>query len=96
MEAPTPGHQRRDPEAGFAIADHFMAKSARPQVWIAAAWGLTPLIIGVGVAATGGVDSPAVYWFAAPAVTLGARFESRGIALGSSGKLPPLREARAK
>jgi diguanylate cyclase (GGDEF)-like protein len=70
--------------AGFTVADHFMARSARPQVWIGAAWGLSPLIIAAGVAGTGGVESPALAWFAAPAVTLGARFESRGIGIGTA------------
>jgi diguanylate cyclase (GGDEF)-like protein len=69
--------------AGFAVADRFMLRSSRPWIWIAAAWGLSSLIIGVGVAATGGVDSPALAWMAAPAVTLGSRFEGRGIALGT-------------
>ena len=47
------------------------------------AWGVTPLILAVSLAATGGPESPLVMWFAIPAVTLGARFEVRGIAAGA-------------
>jgi diguanylate cyclase (GGDEF)-like protein len=70
--------------ASFSIADHFMARSRRPDVWIAVAWGLSPVLIAAGVVATDGVNSPALAWFAAPAVTLGARFDRRGIALGTA------------
>lgn len=67
----------------FSVADHFMARSARPDLWIAVAWGISPVLIAIGVVGTGGVDSPVLAWFAAPAVTLGARFEPRGIAIGT-------------
>ena len=67
----------------FAVADHFMARSSRPDVWIAIAWGLSPVAIAAGVIGTDGVNSPALPWFAAPAVTLGARFDRRGIAAGT-------------
>jgi diguanylate cyclase (GGDEF)-like protein len=70
--------------AAFMVADRFMARSSRPQLWIAAAWALSPAIIAVGVAGTVGIDSPALPWFAAPAVTLGSRFEPRGIAIGAA------------
>lgn len=69
--------------ASFSIADHFMARSRRPGVWIGVAWGLSPVFIAIGVVATDGVNSPALAWFAAPAVTLGARFEPRGIMAGT-------------
>ena len=55
-----------------------------PGVWIAAAWGLLPLLLAGAVVATGGAASPALMWFALPAVTLGARFEPRGIAVGTA------------
>jgi diguanylate cyclase (GGDEF)-like protein len=70
--------------AGFAIADRFMRGSAHPEVWVGAAWGMLPLLLGGAVAATGGATSPALMWFALPAVTLGARFEPRGIAIGTA------------
>jgi diguanylate cyclase (GGDEF)-like protein len=70
--------------AGFAIADLFMHNSAHPALWVATAWGILPLLLADAVIATGGAESPALMWFALPAVTLGARFEPRGIALGTA------------
>jgi len=69
--------------AGFAVADRFMRNSAHPTLWAAAAWGILPLLLADAVVITGGAESPALMWFALPAVTLGARFEPRGIALGT-------------
>jgi diguanylate cyclase (GGDEF)-like protein len=69
--------------AGFAVADRFMHRSSRPTLWVAGAWGLLPLLLAAAVIATGGAASPAVIWFALPAVTLGARFEPRGMVLGT-------------
>lgn len=69
--------------AGFAVADMFMRSSAHPTLWVAAAWGILPLLLADAVVTTGGAESPALMWFALPAVTLGARFEPRGIALGT-------------
>jgi diguanylate cyclase (GGDEF)-like protein len=68
---------------GFAVADRFMRASERPWLWIAGAWGALPLLLGLAVIATGGPDSPAVVLFALPAVTLGARFEPWGMAVGT-------------
>src|SRR3954451_2204423 len=65
--------------AGFAVADRYMHRSSRPALWIAGAWGLLPLLLAAAVIATGGAESPALIWFALPAVTLGARFEPRGM-----------------
>lgn len=70
--------------AGFAIADSFMRSSQHPAVWVAAAWGILPLLLADAVVITGGAESPALMWFALPAVTLGARFEPRGIVLGTA------------
>jgi diguanylate cyclase (GGDEF)-like protein len=69
--------------AGFAVADTFMRNSAHPTLWIATAWGILPLLLADAVVVTGGAESPALMWFALPAVTLGARFDPRGIALGT-------------
>lgn len=69
---------------GFAVADVFMRNSSHPALWIAAAWGILPLLLADAVVATGGAESPALMWFALPAVTLGARFEPREIALGTA------------
>ncbi len=69
---------------GFAVADRFMRASERPWIWVSAAWGALPIMLGAAVVATGGPDSPAVALFALPAVTLGARFEPRGVAVGTA------------
>jgi diguanylate cyclase (GGDEF)-like protein len=70
--------------AGFAVADRFMRASAHPAIWVGAAWSLMPLLLGGAVLSTGGAASPALMWFALPAVTLGARFDPRGIAIGTA------------
>jgi diguanylate cyclase (GGDEF)-like protein len=70
--------------AGFAVADSFMKNSEHPAIWVACAWGILPLLLGDAVVTTGGAESPALMWFALPAVTLGARFEPRGIVLGTA------------
>lgn len=69
--------------AGFAIADHFMRTSARPALWLAGAWAVLPALIAVSVPLTGGATSPVLPWLALPAVTLGFRFEPRGMIVGT-------------
>lgn len=69
---------------GFAVADSFMRSSEHPALWVATAWGILPLLLADAVVVTGGAASPLLMWFALPAVTLGARFEPRGIALGTA------------
>jgi diguanylate cyclase (GGDEF)-like protein len=68
---------------GFAVADRFTRKSEHPAAWVAAAWGILPLLLADAVVTTGGAASPVLMWFALPAVTLGVRFEPRGIVLGT-------------
>ncbi|MGN6588514.1 MAG: diguanylate cyclase [Solirubrobacterales bacterium] len=70
--------------SGFWIADRFMRNSSRPAVWIAAAWAALPALIAASVLLTGGATSPVVVWFALPAVTLGFRFEPRGMVFGTA------------
>jgi diguanylate cyclase (GGDEF)-like protein len=69
--------------AGFAVADSFMRTSSHPAVWVAAAWAMLPLLLTDAVVLTGGAASPVLMLFALPAITLGARFEPRGIVLGT-------------
>src|SRR3954454_4312944 len=69
--------------AGFAIADRFMRNSSRPALWVAAAWAALPALLLGSVLLTGGATSPALVWFALPAVTLGFRFEPRGMVVGT-------------
>jgi diguanylate cyclase (GGDEF)-like protein len=69
---------------GFFVADRFMRSSARPELWVAAAWGMLPLLLAGAVVVTGGAESPALMLFALPAVTLGARFDLRGTVVGTA------------
>ena len=69
--------------AGFAVADRFVRTSQRPAVWIAGAWAALPVLLATAVLLTGGATSPILVWFALPAVTLGFRFEPRGMVLGT-------------
>jgi len=66
----------------FYVGDKLRARSDHQEVWSAATWAVSPLMIAVSVALTGAIDSPAIAWFALPAVTLGARFENRGVVIG--------------
>jgi diguanylate cyclase (GGDEF)-like protein len=68
---------------GFSVADRFMRSSQRPWLWVAGAWGALPLLLAAAVIATGGPTSPALVWFALPAVTLGVRFEPWGMVVGT-------------
>jgi diguanylate cyclase (GGDEF)-like protein len=70
--------------AGFSVADRFMRTSTHPAVWVALAWGMLPLLLADAVITTGGAASPALMWFALPAITLGARFDPRGIVIGTA------------
>ncbi len=69
---------------GFVVADRFMQASPRPWLWVAAAWGALPLLLAGAAIATGGPTSPMLMWFALPAVTLGARFDPWGMAVGTA------------
>ena len=66
----------------FAVADRMVHRSVHPERWAAIGWGLAPLAIALSIALTGKADSAALCWFALPVVTLGARFEPRGVWLG--------------
>jgi diguanylate cyclase (GGDEF)-like protein len=69
---------------GFAIADRFMRSSSRPAIWVAGEWASLPVLLLGSVLVTGGATSPALIWFALPAVTLGSRFEPRGMVIGTA------------
>jgi len=68
---------------GFSVADRFMRTSPRPALWIAGAWAALPALLAAAVFVTGGATSPALVWLALPAVTLGFRFEPRGMVVGT-------------
>jgi diguanylate cyclase (GGDEF)-like protein len=69
--------------AGFAVADRFMRASSHPAVWVAGAWAALPALLAAAVMVTGQASSPVLIWFALPAVTLGFRFEPRGMVFGT-------------
>jgi diguanylate cyclase (GGDEF)-like protein len=69
--------------AGFAVADRFMRNSSCPALWVAGAWAALPALISASVLVTGGATSPVLVWFGLPAVTLGFRFEPRGMIIGT-------------
>jgi diguanylate cyclase (GGDEF)-like protein len=68
---------------GFSVADRFMRTSSRPALWVAGAWAALPALLAAAVLVTGGATSPALVWLALPAVTLGFRFEPRGMIVGT-------------
>ncbi len=70
--------------AGFAVADRFMRTSSHPAAWVAGAWAAIPVLLAAAVLVTGEATSPVLIWFALPAVTLGFRFEPRGMVLGTA------------
>ncbi len=67
----------------FAVVDRRIADSSHPARWMAAGWAVSPLLIAISVALTGASASPAMPWFALPAITLAMRFEMRGVIIGS-------------
>lgn len=70
--------------AGFAVADRFMRNSPHPAAWVAGAWAALPVLLAIAVLVTGEATSPVLVWFALPAVTLGFRFEPRGMVVGTA------------
>lgn len=70
--------------AGFAVADRFMRASSHPAAWVAGAWAALPALLAAAVLLTGGATSPVLVWLALPAVTLGFRFEPRGMVIGTA------------
>jgi diguanylate cyclase (GGDEF)-like protein len=69
--------------AGFLVADRFMRNSPHPAIWVAGAWAALPVLLAIAVLLSGKSTSPVLIWFALPAVTLGFRFDPRGIVFGT-------------
>jgi diguanylate cyclase (GGDEF)-like protein len=67
----------------FAVTDHGLDHSPRPEYRMAATWTAAELAIAGSVALTGGPRSPAVAWLVLPVVTLAARFNTRGVLAGA-------------
>ena len=64
------------------IADRLVRTRTHAHRWAAAGWCISGVMVAASVALTGAADSPAIMWMALPAVTLGARFELRGVLYG--------------
>lgn len=69
--------------AGFLVADRFMRNSPHPAAWVGGAWAALPVLLAAAVLLTGKSTSPILIWFALPAVTLGFRFDPRGVVFGT-------------
>lgn len=69
--------------AGFFVADRFMRRSPHPAIWVAGAWAALPVLLAIAALLTGEAASPVLVWFVLPAVTLGFRFEPRGMVFGT-------------
>jgi diguanylate cyclase (GGDEF)-like protein len=54
----------------------------RPEYWAAAGWLVTQVMLGAGIALSGGPHSPALSWLAIAIVSLVARFSRNGIIAG--------------
>ena len=67
---------------GYALLRPRIATSTRPEYVIAATVVNAQVLIGVGIALTGGPESPAIPILLLPIVTLPARFPTRGVAAG--------------
>lgn len=68
--------------AAFVGVDRTLQRFARPELALAGVWALTQVLIALAIHLTGGPSSPALTWLAIPVVTLGARFDLRGVAAG--------------
>lgn len=67
---------------GFLVLGRGLDRAAFPEYRLATAWLLSQLMIAASIALTGGPESPALTWLAIPAVTLPARFGTRGMIAG--------------
>jgi diguanylate cyclase (GGDEF)-like protein len=68
----------------FFLTDRGLQTSARPEYRLAVAWLSSESAIAASVALTGGARSPAIAWLVLPVVTLAARFNVRGVVVGTS------------
>jgi diguanylate cyclase (GGDEF)-like protein len=67
---------------GFVLADRAIARSPRPEYWMAGAWAFSQLVLGLTIVASGGATSALLPWMAIGVTTLSARFATRGLVLG--------------
>jgi len=66
----------------FTVADRMIDRVDHPEYLLFASWAGSQTMIAGSVLLSGGAASPALAWLAIPVVTLGARFSTRGVALG--------------
>jgi len=66
----------------FAIVEKRTSSTSRPELWIFSSWFVSLGIIATLAAAAGGVNGPAMAWFAVPVSTLSARFPLRAVVIG--------------
>ncbi len=59
-----------------------VAKSERPELWVAWILLIAQLLVGSAIAVTGGPQSPLLPWLLVAATTLPLRFTGRGVAAG--------------
>jgi len=59
-----------------------VARSERPELWVAWILLIGQLLVGSAIAATGGPKSPLLPWLVVAATTLPLRFTGRGVAVG--------------
>jgi diguanylate cyclase (GGDEF)-like protein len=67
---------------GYTLLRPRIASSERPEYVVAATVVNAQILIGVGIALTGGANSPAIPFILLPLVTLPARFSTRGVYAG--------------
>jgi diguanylate cyclase (GGDEF)-like protein len=68
--------------AFFAAADYFLARVARPELVMFAAWIGSELTIAGAVSLEGGPRVMALAWLAIPVITLSSRFSMHGVIAG--------------
>ena len=68
--------------AGFVYVDARLDRFRRPEYALAGAWMMAQAMIAMAVFISGGPESPAISWLVIPVVTLGARFDMRGVVSG--------------
>jgi diguanylate cyclase (GGDEF)-like protein len=66
----------------FAVCDHLMPRSRRPEVTYAVAWVVAQVAISVSAIVSLGVHSPVPAWYALAVSSLPGRFTTRGIVAG--------------
>jgi diguanylate cyclase (GGDEF)-like protein len=67
---------------GSTLLYRNLDRRQRPEYWATAGWLLTQLMLGVGIALSGGPHSPALSWLAIAIVSLVARFSRDAIIAG--------------